>query len=465
MPKHIFENVSPNSLPWSLVSQEYLVGSGPFKFKRSGQDSAGLMNELTLVRNEDYFGKKPYLDKISFSFFQDEKDLFSSATLDGLDGFSLNNPKAEKYNLETNLIELPRYFALFFNLKTQGLLTDKGLREALALAINKQEIIEQALASKGRVANSPILSDFFGFAEPSKTYQFSPTTSEAMLEELGFVFNQETERREKLKSLSPDFTFKVNLTQGSQGANVTELQKCLAKDPDVYPSGTVSGYFGPKTKTAVVKFQEKYKADILTPIGLSKGNGEVKPMTRDKLNEICFESPSEIVALEFTITTSDTFPLIEIAEVVKDNWEAVGAKITIEKVSLAELQSDILANRDFDVLLFGEALGSIPDPFPFWHSSQKEHPGLNISSYSSTKADKLLEEARENQNAETRAESLEAFQEILISDLPAIFLVRPDYIYKLSSNIKGFNMLKITEPSKRFSAIENLYIKTKRIWK
>ena len=67
----------------------------------------------------------------------------------------------------------------------------------------------------------------------------------------------------------------------------------------------------------------------------------------------------------------------------------------IKKVSLSEFQTDVLANRNFELLLFGEALGVIPDPFPFWHSSQKEYPGLNISSYQSKKADEFLEDARQ----------------------------------------------------------------------
>ena len=38
-------------------------------------------------------------------------------------------------------------------------------------------------------------------------------------------------------------------------------------------------------------------------------------------------------------------------------------------------------------LLFGQVLGIIPDPFPFWHSSQKIYPGLNLSGYSNKKVD------------------------------------------------------------------------------
>ena len=45
---------------------------------------------------------------------------------------------------------------------------------------------------------------------------------------------------------------------GSQGSDVSDLQQQLAQDQDVYPQGSVTGYFGPATAAAVQKFQEKY---------------------------------------------------------------------------------------------------------------------------------------------------------------------------------------------------------------
>jgi peptidoglycan hydrolase-like protein with peptidoglycan-binding domain len=53
---------------------------------------------------------------------------------------------------------------------------------------------------------------------------------------------------------------------------------------EIYPEGLVTGYFGPATQRAVIRFQEKYVAEILTPFGLTKGTGLVGTKTREKIN-------------------------------------------------------------------------------------------------------------------------------------------------------------------------------------
>lgn len=77
--------------------------------------------------------------------------------------------------------------------------------------------------------------------------------------------------------------FARNLTVGSRGDDVTSLQQILSGE-GVYPEALVTGYFGQKTKAAVVRFQEKYVSEILAPVGLIKGTGFVGSGSRAKLN-------------------------------------------------------------------------------------------------------------------------------------------------------------------------------------
>lgn len=88
-------------------------------------------------------------------------------------------------------------------------------------------------------------------------------------------------------SVPTGYVFEKSLPAGGRSADVAYLQLCLSRDPELAFSGSVNGLFDRATFEAVVKFQEKYTADILMPIGLRNGHGIVSKRTRDKLNETC----------------------------------------------------------------------------------------------------------------------------------------------------------------------------------
>ncbi|MEN9413067.1 MAG: hypothetical protein RLZZ342_154 [Candidatus Parcubacteria bacterium] len=89
-------------------------------------------------------------------------------------------------------------------------------------------------------------------------------------------------------------TWDRDLSLGSRGEDVRALQVVLNADAETRIAvagagspGSEGVVFGTKTRNAVIRFQEKYAADILVPAGLSKGTGSVRAFTRTKLLNLC----------------------------------------------------------------------------------------------------------------------------------------------------------------------------------
>jgi len=463
VPEHIWSSISPENFQLSTYNLKP-IGSGPYKLESLEQDSEGKIKLLNLARNPFYFEEGPYVSKITFYFFNNQEDLLKAYLNGKIKGFALSSTdNLPKFNLGLKMysFSMPRYFALFLNPENSKALSEDAIKKALNYGIDKQAIIQKLLLGYGKIVDSPVMPQIYGLKQPSETYQFNQEKAKQILDEAGFKENEDGYRIKYTKKAT-SFQFKSNLQLKSSGNEVTELQKCLAQFPDVYPEGDITGYFGSLTKAAVIRFQEKYADEVLAPYNLTQGTGQVKTSTRAKLNELC-NTKEETLELKFSLATVDQPLLINTASLLKNQLKELGIEINIETFDLSTLQQEIIKKREYEMLLFGEVLGSIPDPFPFWHSSQKKDPGLNLSLYENKEADKLLEEIRESFDKEITKEKLEQFQNILIQDSPAVFLYNPDYLYLVSSEIKGIGEEMITDPSKRLSNMENWYIKTKRV--
>ena len=171
--------------------------------------------------------------------------------------------------------------------------------------------------------------------------------------------------------------------------------------------------------------------------------------------------------LEFTIVTVSQPEYLQTLDILRENWEKMGIKVNIDTYDVEDIQTQIIKEREYEALLFGEIVGTDPDPYPFWHSSQTKHPGLNLAiPYKRIDdIDQLLEEARKTTDTEERRKKYFHFQNILADELPAIFLYNPNYNYAIHKKVKGIDSQYITIASDRFAGIENWYIKTDRKFK
>ena len=170
-------------------------------------------------------------------------------------------------------------------------------------------------------------------------------------------------------------------------------------------------------------------------------------------------------ALSLTLSIIDRPGNLAVAEKIKGYWEMAGLHVTIKVVPVEQVPN-LIKNRDFEVLLYGESVGGDPDVYAFWHSSQISSKGLNLASYNNPEVDKLLVAGRVTTDNNERKVLYQKFQEILNNDFPAIFLYAPTYSYVQDKTIKGYDSTMIIEPADRFSGIASWYLKTKSklIW-
>jgi peptide/nickel transport system substrate-binding protein len=169
--------------------------------------------------------------------------------------------------------------------------------------------------------------------------------------------------------------------------------------------------------------------------------------------------------LSFTLTTSNNPELIATAEILKTEWEAIGAKVTVVSIEPSVLSETVIRPRKYDALLFGEVIGRGEDLYPFWYSGERKDPGLNIALYTNSKADSLLQKARTATSSEETSKQLSSFADIIKEDIPAVFLYSPEFIYVIPNKIKGLELPALEMAHERFSGILSSYINAKKVWK
>jgi len=168
--------------------------------------------------------------------------------------------------------------------------------------------------------------------------------------------------------------------------------------------------------------------------------------------------------LSFTLATADEPELVATANAVAGFWSAAGIRATVQVYPLSELNTTVIRPRNYDAVLFGEVVGPELDLYAFWHSSQRNDPGLNLALYANETTDTLLSQARATTDATTRDALYTQFAADIAKDQPAVFLYAPDFLYIVPPSIKGVTLGALTTPADRFSDIDDWYTQTQSVW-
>lgn len=214
-----------------------------------------------------------------------------------------------------------------------------------------------------------------------------------------------------------------------------------------------------------IDFSLEEASEILAKNGWDDGNGD--GVLEKKFNK----DDKENIDLSFQIVVPESGPLVETASILKKQWAKIGARLEIKIASQDDLQGKYFESRIYDSVLFGNIINHQPDLFSFWHSSQRFHPGFNLSLYENAKVDSLLEKERREMDEGNRMEMLSQIQKIILEDAPAVFLFNPYYniisIANLNFGEPSYSndwSFKFNSQSEKYFNVHKWYLKTDRVF-
>ncbi|TME97031.1 MAG: ABC transporter substrate-binding protein [Chloroflexi bacterium] len=185
VPKHV---LSADPLKTTSFNKGTPVSTGPFKVEKytSGQS-------VSLVRNDSYFGPKPYLDKVVFTVVPDPNTQIAQALSGDLTIMILDNKAAvDRVKNASGLTVVSRplvqYYWLALN-QTDSRFTDVRVRQAFVHAIDRKAIIKSVELGYGQVANSPITPALKAYFDPSlsEKYPYDPPKAKELLAAAGWT--------------------------------------------------------------------------------------------------------------------------------------------------------------------------------------------------------------------------------------------------------------------------------------
>jgi peptide/nickel transport system substrate-binding protein len=191
LPEHIFATIPVAEL--ETFANEAPIGTGPFKFDSTGEGF------VKLAKNSEYFGGVANLDEIVFISYSNSDVLAQALMLGEIDAATNLNATQKTQLLEDKNIsvisgEVPGFMQVGINCWADPastgnpLLKDKAVRQAIELAIDKQQILDMAYGGEGKPGTTLINPGDFYHYEPTAAEKrdFNIEKASALLESAGY---------------------------------------------------------------------------------------------------------------------------------------------------------------------------------------------------------------------------------------------------------------------------------------
>lgn len=223
VPRHVFAGGDFNAHP----ANRKPIGTGPYRFVELKTDE-----KAVLRANPDYFEGRPRLDRVIVRVIPDSSVQFLELRNQSIDTMGLRPDQHIAYDAFFQNHQKFRYPSfsytfLGFNLK-RPLFRDRRVRRAVAMALDKREIIDGVLLGYGRSATGPFPPSSWAFDPAVPEIPHDPGAARSLLAEAGWT---DTDGDGVLDKDGRPFAFTVITNQGNKLREQTAviLQSHLAR--------------------------------------------------------------------------------------------------------------------------------------------------------------------------------------------------------------------------------------------
>ncbi|MDK1476042.1 ABC transporter substrate-binding protein [Streptomyces sp. 549] len=176
-----------DSISYPKYSQEAgtVAGTGPFKISSWNKGN----KEVTLEKFDDYWGDKAGVGKLVFRTIDEEAARRQALQAGNIQGYDLVAPSdvatLEKDGFQVPVRDVFNIFYLAFTEEANKAFAKKDVRQAIAHAIDRKNIVDTQLPDGGKVATQFMPDTIDGFSDKVTTYDHDPKKAKDLLAKAG----------------------------------------------------------------------------------------------------------------------------------------------------------------------------------------------------------------------------------------------------------------------------------------
>lgn len=164
------------------------VGTGPYKLLHWETGK-----EIVLVRDENYWGEKPALDRIVFRIITNPTVALQVLKQGGLDEMALRpiqwvkQTQSKRFNQDFRKISYPNpsYSYIGWNMR-RPIFSDRRVRQAMTMLVDRELILKKILFGLGTIVSSTFYINSPEYDKELKPYPYDPARALALLKTAGW---------------------------------------------------------------------------------------------------------------------------------------------------------------------------------------------------------------------------------------------------------------------------------------